>query len=527
MVEEGGKITRAITGYFDQTTCRLGPAREDVKQPAEVPPWIDLDKASQTPLHRQLYDALRGAILDGRLVAGARLPSTRTLARELGVSRSTVVEAFRQLLAEGYIKSTVGSGTRVSAELPEEALRARTSARLARDDTGRTRLARKEKVLSRRGRLLTSAKATTSPDLGKPRVFRPGLPALDEFPSRTWSRITADIARHRPSTLLAYGPSAGYGPLRQAVAEYLAVSRGVRCEPEQVVVVSGSQQALYLAASILLDPGDEVWVEDPGYAGVRGALVGAGAKLVPVPVDEEGLDVDAGISAASRARMAYVTPSHQYPTGSVMCLARRLKLLDWAVEADAWLLEDDYDSEYRYSGRPLSSLQGLDEGGRVIYVGTFSKVLAPALRLGYLVAPPDLVDGFISARALSDRHPPTLEQAVLAEFIVEGHFARHLRRTRTLYATRQRALIEAAEKELTGVLEFRPARAGMHLVGWLSEGSDDRYVSRLAAAAGVEAPPLSAYSLGAQGKCGLVLGYAAFTEREISGGVAMLGEALR
>lgn len=495
-------------------------------QPADVPPWINLDKASQTPLHRQLYDVLREAILDRRLVARACLPSTRTLAKELEVSRSTVVEAFRQLLAEGYIESRVGSGTHVSAELPEEALKARTFARLAHE-TSKTRLVRKEKVLSRRGGLLTSAKATTSPDLGKPKAFRPGLPALDEFPSRTWSRITADIARHRPSTLLAYGPSAGYGPLRRAVAEYLAVSRGVRCEPDQVVVVSGSQQALYLAASILLDPGDEVWVEDPGYAGVRGALVGAGAKLIPVSVDEEGLDVDAGISAAPRARMAYVTPSHQYPTGSVMCLARRLKLLDWAVEADAWLLEDDYDSEYRYSGRPLSSLQGLDEGGRVIYVGTFSKVLAPALRLGYLVAPPDLVGSFISARALLDRHPPTLEQAVLAEFIVEGHFARHLRRMRTLYAARQQAFIEAAEKELARTLEFRTAEAGMHLVGWLPEGSDDLHVSRLAAAAGVEAPPLSAYSLVARDKRGLVFGYAAFTKKEIAEGIRTLGESLR
>jgi GntR family transcriptional regulator/MocR family aminotransferase len=296
--------------------------------------------------------------------------------------------------------------------------------------------------------------------------------------------------------------------------------------PEQVIVVSGSQQALDLSARVLLDPGDAVWVEDPGYMGARGALSGAGARLVPVPVDEEGLEVAKGIEREPGARLACVTPSHQYPLGVTMSLGRRLELLGWAGRSGAWVIEDDYDSEYRYTGRPLEALQGLDTGGRVLYVGTFSKVLFPALRLGYLVVPPDLVDAFASARELTDRHPPTVEQAVLAGFIDEGHFVRHLRRMRALYARRQAALVEEAAHELPGLLDVGPAAAGLHLVGWLPEGEDDREASRRAANRGVEAPPVSLYGAELRVRGGLMLGYAAVAEREMRGGVRRLAEAL-
>ena len=491
---------------------------------------VPLDRSSGVPLHRQLYDGLREGILSGRFPAGARLPSTRGLAVELEVSRNTVTSAFSQLLAEGYFEGRVGSGTYVAGALPDEMFTARRGVRDA-GLLGEPAPAGGRR-LSRRGELLAATRTVTVRDKGLPCAFRPCVPALEEFPSREWRQISARRWRRPPGGLLGYGDPAGYRPLREAIAGYLGAARAVRCSPEQVVVVSGSQQALDLAARVLLDPGDAAWVEDPGYAGARAALAGAGARLVPVPVDGDGLDVSAGTEREAGARLAYVTPSHQYPLGPTMGLSRRLELLRWASGAGAWIVEDDYDGEYRYSGRPLEALQGLDAEGRVVYVGTFSKVLFPALRLGYLVVPPDLVDAFVAARELSDRHSPAVEQAVLADFIVEGHFARHVRRMRTLYSGRQTTLVEAAREELDGLLDVRPAEAGMHLVGFLPEGSDDREASRRAAAHGVEAPPVSAYVLkgapypGCPHRPGLLLGYAALNEAEILRGVRRLAAAL-
>ena len=301
------------------------------------------------------------------------------------------------------------------------------------------------------------------------------------------------------------------------------------CEPEQIIIVAGAQQALDLAARMLLDVGDVAWIEEYNYLAARAALLGAGARLISVPVDEEGLNVAAGVALAPQARLVYVTPSHQYPLGVTMALARRLALLDWAKQAGAWILEDDYDSEYRYSGRPLSALQGLDQHGRVIYLGTFSKVLFPALRLGYVVAPPDLVDAFIKARAMTGWCSSMLDQAVLAEFIAEGHFARHIRRMRSLYAERQSALVEAAQRELGDLLQIQAHPAGIHLVGWLSAGLDDTAVSREAARLGVEAQPLSAFCFKKGGqslRSGLVLGYGAHDGREIKRGMSKLAQAI-
>ena len=497
----------------------------------DVAVMVPLDRSSGAALHRQLYEGLREGILAGRFPAGARLPSTRGLAAELGVARNTVTSAFTQLLAEGYLEGRVGSGTYVAGALPDEMLRARRGARgagLPHEEesvpSGRR--------LSRRGELLAGTRTVTLRDVGRPRAFRPCVPALEEFPRKEWRQISARRWRRPPGGLLGYGDPAGYWPLREAIAGYLGAARAARCSPEQVVVVSGSQQALDLAARVLLDPGDAVWVEDPGYAGARAALVGAGARLVPVPVDGDGLDVSAGTEREAGARLAYVTPSHQYPLGPTMGLGRRLELLRWASRAGAWIVEDDYDGEYRYSGRPLEALQGLDDEGRVVYVGTFSKVLFPALRLGYLVVPPDLVDAFVAARELSDRHSPVMDQAVLADFILEGHFARHVRRMRTLYAARQEALVEASGRALDGLIDVAPAEAGMHLVGFLPQGSNDREASQKAAAHGVEAPPISAYALRGSPyhepvhRPGLLLGYAALTEAEILRGVRRLAAVL-
>ena len=481
-------------------------------------------RISLVPLYRQLYDEMREAILGGRLEPGSRLPSTRDLAADLGVSRNTVTNAFLQLWAEGYLEGKVGSGTYVSRSLPDDMLRARPSVRSEGSRVPPS--ARANRGLSRRGELLAATPATATVRRGRPRAFRSGVPTLDAFPSETWARLAARCWRGAPRSLLGYGDPAGYRPLRESIAEYLGAVRATRCSWEQVIVVSGSQQALDLCARVLLDPGDAAWVEDPCYPAARGALVGLGARLAPVAVDGEGLDVAAGEASAADSRLAYITPSHQYPLGVTMSLARRLTLLDWANRSGAWILEDDYDSEYRYSGRPLSSLQGLDAGGRVIYLGTFSKVLSPALRLGYLVVPPDLVDAFVAARALIDRHSPQMDQVVLAEFMAEGHFARHVRRMRLHYAERRDALIEAVGRELEGLIEVGPADAGLHLVAWLPEDTDDREASRRAAARGVETAPLAAYCIEAALRPGLLLGYAAVSEEEIREGARRLAGAL-
>jgi GntR family transcriptional regulator/MocR family aminotransferase len=484
---------------------------------------LGLERGSGVPLHRQLYEGLREAILAGRIRPGGRLPSTRALAEDLGASRNTVLAAFGQLLAEGYVEGRVGAGTTVAPTLPETLLRARPEAGGVRRPGRRPRL-------SRRGAALVGARAALGRGAGPARPFRPGLPGLEFFPFELWTRLVARRWRRVPRQLLDYGDPAGYAPLREAIAGYLREARAVRCEAAQVIVVTGAQQAVDLAARVLLDPGDTAWVEDPGYPGARGALVAAGIRPAPVPVDADGLAVRRGARVAPGARLVYVTPSHQYPLGLTMTLPRRLALLEWAARSGAWILEDDYDSEYRYAGRPLAALQGLDPAGRVIYAGTFSKVLFPSLRLGYLVVPADLVDAFVAARALADRHSPSVTQAALADFIDGGHFARHIRRTRALYAERQAALVQAVGRTLDGELEVTPAHAGMHLVGWLPRGVDDRRASRAALAHEVDAPPLSGFrARPARGgeRGGLMLGYAAYTPREIDDACLRLAGALR
>lgn len=481
---------------------------------------ISLNPTSSTPLYRQLYNDLRQAILHGQLTAGTRLPSTRGLAAELSVSRNTVVNAYEQLIAEGYLEGQTGSGTRVTRHLPEDMLTvSATTVEVGVEETS------DEVTLSQRGSRIAQTPVSQTRRMSV-RAFRAGLPALDAFPKKLWSRLVARRTRALSHDLMAYGDSAGYPPLREAIAAYLGAARGVRCRPEQVIVVSGAQQAIDLAARLLLDPGEAVWVEEPGYLGAKGALTAAGARLIPVPVDSDGLKVETGMNQAPYARLAYISPSHQYPLGVTMSLARRLALLRWAAQANAWILEDDYDSEYRYSGRPLASLQGLDTTGRVVYIGTFSKVLFPALRLGYLVVPPHLVEAFVAGRALMDRASPALEQAVLTDFITEGHFARHIRRMRTLYAERQATLVEAATERLADLLEIDAAEAGLHLVGWLPKSVDDEFISQQLAKHGIETLSLSSFAAAPLQRGGLVLGYAAFDRDAILEGVIRLSSHL-
>jgi GntR family transcriptional regulator/MocR family aminotransferase len=357
-----------------------------------------------------------------------------------------------------------------------------------------------------------------------PRPFVPEAPALDAFPYQLWSRLVARQGRQMPVNNFTYQTSAGYRPLREAIASHVAVSRQVHCIADQVVIVSGSQGALDLVARMLVNPGDPVWLEDPGYSGARGAFVGAGAQIIPVPVDGEGLVVDVGVARAPEAHLVYLTPSHQFPLGVTMSLARRLALLDWAKRANAYILEDDYDSEFRFGTRPLATLQGLDDADRVIYIGTFSKVLFPSLRIGYLILPPALVGPFLKVRRLIDIHSPMLEQAVLADFMIEGHFVRHLRRMRTLYAERRNALLEAA-RELP--LEIDSPEAGIHCVGWLPKGMDDLGLVRNATVYGLHLTPVSNFSLEPLPRKGLLLGYGGFSIQEIKEGIQRLGALFR
>jgi GntR family transcriptional regulator / MocR family aminotransferase len=482
-----------------------------------LPMLIRLDPEDRQPLNEQLYQGLRAIILERKLPPGTRLPSTRAFAMDLAVSRNTVLNAFDRLAAEGYLQARAGGGTRVSTTLPDDLLRVRAPAVRSRKPTPRRP--------SRRGAMAAAIRVRVRRPEGA-RAFRLGAGALVDFPVEVWGRLARRRWSRSGLRSLDYGDIAGYTPLREAIAAYLQTSRGVRCDPSQVLVVHGSQQALDLATRVLLDPGDFVWMEDPGYDAARGAFLAGGARLVDVPVDDEGLNVATGIRCSHNARLAYVTPSHQFPLGVTMSLARRIELLRWASASTAWILEDDYDSEFRYASRPLAALQGLDAEASVIYTGTFSKVLFPALRLGYLVAPPALVHAFVKVRLLTDVHSPTFMQAVLADFIADGHFERHIRRMRVLYRERQEALLAASRRELAGQLDVRPADGGMHLVGWLPERVDDREASRHAAAEGLEAMALSFFSSSRPRPGALLLGYAGLTPEEIDEGVGRLARAL-
>jgi GntR family transcriptional regulator/MocR family aminotransferase len=466
-------------------------------------------------------------MLDGRLAPGRRMPPTRLLARDLGVSRNTVAGAFDQLRAEGYLEASERSGTFVAARLPDRLFRVAGNRRAEAPPPAVTGpMSVRPSALSTRGRLLreTALLGLRARDTAL-RPFRSGVPATDLFPRRIWARLMARRWR-RSGVSLGYGDAQGDAALRAAVADYVRGARGARCTDDQVLIVSGSQQGLDLAARVALDPGDAAWVEDPGYWGVRAAFAAAGARLVPVPVDAEGLDVAQGHSREPAARVACVAPSHQFPLGLTMSVARRLELLAWAGRSGAWILEDDYDSEYRYVSRPLACLQGLDQTGCVVYIGTFSKTVFPALRLGYVIAPPAMVDALQAARASADRHSPALEQGVLADFIGEGHYARHVRRMRTLYEERRDALRDAVEARLAGALELAATDAGMHTVGWLSAGSDDRQASAALLGADVDAVPVSRYWMGPGSRSGLMLGYAAYTPDLIRGAVERMARVL-
>ncbi|GHO87399.1 MocR-like pyridoxine biosynthesis transcription factor PdxR [Dictyobacter formicarum] len=491
-------------------------------------PEIMLDQYATAPLYKQLYERLRAEILSGQLEAGARLPSTRTLASELGVSRNTTALAYEQLLLEGYIESKVGDGTRVAHLQPEQILQVRKS---SRKTASGQQAAPKDALLGQRGQLLASISGPGDENTTGASVhnvaFRIGQPDVTSFPYETWARLISRHARQSLRAVSTYQNAQGYAPLREAIAAHVGITRGVHCSPEQIILTAGAQGALDLLARVLLDPGDLVWVENPGYQRARGALLAAGARLVPVPVNQEGIDVEAGRQLCQQARLAVVTPSHQFPTGVTMSLHRRLALLEWCRDVQSWIIEDDYDSEFRFSGRPLEALHGLDSSGRVIYVGTFSKVLTPSLRLGYLIVPPALLKGLIAARLLIDVHLPLLEQMALTDFIVEGHFARHLRKMRLQYLERRNALVAALHQELGDRLDVAVPQAGMHLMAWLPTGLDARRVAQQAARHGLLTTPIIQGPEDAITRQGLMLGFSSATPAELQAGVKILAQAFR
>src|SRR5262245_49152307 len=436
-----------------------------------IPTLVTVDKRSSLPLYRQIYDSYRARILSAELEAGQLVPSSRELARQLRVSRLPVLEAYAQLLAEGYFEARVGTGTFVARSLPVT----------ADPDAG----PRAPAVRSSRRSI--SIRASALPAYEPPYwadhlgPFQLGQPALEAFPLKAWSRVLLRTTRSLGFNALRYGNPFGLDDLREAVTNYLRTSRGVRCTAGQVMIVSGSQQAVDLSTRVLLNPGDRVWVEEPGYWLVRHVLEGTGCRAVPVRVDADGLDVDEGLARCRKACAAFVAPSHQFPLGVTMSATRRLQLLDWAQSAGAWIVEDDYDSEYRYDRMPIASLQGLDANARVIYIGTFSKVLFPALRLGYIVIPPDLVERFAAMRQSMDLGAPYGSQRVVADFMREGHFARHIRRMRGIYAERRRTLVRAIHDELDdAACTIVGADAGLHLTLVMSRRVRDRAIAAAA-----------------------------------------------
>lgn len=463
----------------------------------------------------RLHARLRKAILDGALAPGAALPASRRLAEDADLSRNTVEAVYDQLEAEGFIERRHGSGSFVSSDLPERELAPALAPRQRCDRPAAA-------TLSKRGLQMAQPYGGEAAPAG--RAFLPSVPALDLFPRQLWARLLARAARAPGPDHLGAGDRAGFRPLREAIAAYVGSTRAVACSPEQVVVVTSTQQAIDLTCRLLTDPGDAVWHEEPGYRAAAAAFLAAGARVVPVPVDGEGLDVAAGLTLAPDARLAYVTPSHQYPTGVAMSLARRLQLLAWAARTGAAIIEDDYDSEFRFHGRPLAALQGLDEAGRVVYVGTFNKLMFPALRLAYLVAPPDLADKVAAARALVDGHTATLPQAALADFIREGHLGSHLRHMRVVYEERRQALVDAVAG-LDGRLVLGPIDGGMHACAYLSPDRDDVAIAEAARRIGIELRPLSRLHLGTP-RQGFILGFAAARPAEIRAAVERIARLL-
>ena len=475
--------------------------------------FVDLDRASGQPLSEQIYASIRRAIEHGRLSGGTPLPSSRALSDDLRVARSTVTLAFDHLRKEGYIEGSAGRANRVAPRTPQPP---RAPAAIVPDGGG-------PPPLAARARNLPAWREEIIDLMGKrPRPFRPAIPAVDLFPVDVWHRLLSRAWRRTPPQSLTYGDLLGYPPLRRAIAEHLRSARGLSCSEDNVVICNGSQQALDLCTRLVMDVGDRAWVEDPGYLGARLAIEANGGQIVPVPVDDEGLDVAAGVRLAPDARLACVTPARQFPLGHAMSQPRRDALLAWARRARAWVFEDDYDGDVRYASAPLRPLQAIDTSGCVLLAGSFSKVLLPALRLGYLVVPDGLLDVIRKLRMSCDVGTAVFPQTVLAEFISDGHFARHVRRIRTVYEERYWLLVELIRERLAGRLDVTPAGAGLSMAVHLEPGLEERQVVDRAPAFDLDVKGLSFASIRYPHRPGLLLGFGGLDTSEIRQGIERL-----
>jgi GntR family transcriptional regulator/MocR family aminotransferase len=479
---------------------------------------LGIDHSSPTPLFRQLYLGVRGAILANLIQPGERLPSTRILAGQLGVARNTAITAYDQLLAEGYLQSRVGAGTVVARDLPiDEPIAVAT-----RDTMHPVR----ERSHGMTAHATAAAALASAVPLRRTSTFEIDTPAHDAFAFETMRRLLSSRIRRDFRGMFDTVDPAGILPLREGIAEWAWSTRGIPCTPEQVVVTSGGQHAMELVVRALVRSGDPVAVEDPGEFYVRTLLKGAGAAVTGIPIDDAGMQVELLEQGTAGARLIHVTPSNQYPVGGTMPMARRIALMNWASRTGAVVVEDDCDSEFRYSNRPLAALKGLDAEGSVIYVGTFSRILLPSLRLGYLILPTSLVAPVLAMRALGDRHPPPLEQWLAADFIGKGHFLTHVRRMRKLYAYRQQSLVALLQEHLAQWLDIRPAGAGMNIVGWLPPAADDVAVAAKANAAGLMVRPMSLYFHSRPARPGLLIGHSGVTSGQLRRGIQSLGRVL-
>jgi GntR family transcriptional regulator/MocR family aminotransferase len=495
--------------------------RPGEKSPRRTKGWAEfydwrVDRARPTPIFRQVYLQIRSAILFQALPAGTKLPSTRELALRLSVSRASIVSAYEQLFAEGYLSGKAGSGTYVSSDLPEP-IEKRPAACAGRS------IAHTQRGPSSPQVFREFEESTAQSD---ERPFNTGRLLVDARTLEIWRKATHRALRSFGSSHLGYTDPCGLAELRTAICDYLRAARAVRCNPNQIIVTAGTQQAIDIAIRVLFKGGDEVWIEDPGYPLTSRALLAAGVKIRPISVDAQGLDVDRGVRLAPRARAAVVTPSHQYPTGVVLSMARRLELLAWAREARAWIIEDDYASEFRYSGRPLASLQGLDDSERVIYLGTLNKTLFPGLRIGYAVVPRALLQGFVSTRYLIERQPPSLNQVVLAEFMREGYLASHIRRMRILYREQRDALAAELSRWAGTAVTIDVPDQGMHLNVFLRDSQSDVYLENRARQEGVIVRAMSRLYKVAPPQSALMLGFAGYPRQMIIPAAARLAQLI-
>ncbi|WP_027260118.1 PLP-dependent aminotransferase family protein [Leisingera aquimarina] len=476
-----------------------------------------IERDSSVPIYRQLDASLRRLILDGSLAPGQKLPSTRELAQELGISRITVKNVYEQIIAEGYAQAQTGAGTFVADGLDTEAFPQIHTPR--RKD--------KPSVIEISGRARTIAASKSVARYGETAPFRPGVPALDQFPVKLWNKYMAEAMARDARRSLSYGQVNGNAALRKAIARHLADARGMKVDSERVIITSGAQQAFVLIAFVLLNQGDTVWYENPGHIAGRDVMQIMGANVAAVPVDGEGLDLDHAIRRHQRAALIFTTPSHQQPLGTTMSLGRRLALLSYAQENNTWIIEDDYDSEFRYRGRPLPALSALDSAQRVFYVGTFSKSMFAAMRLGYVVVPPEFAGTFATARNLLGQNSSAVAEEAMARFMEDGRFTEHIRKMRRLYRTRRDVLFESLARECSEFLELQRTDAGMHMVAWLKGGMDDQTAHEALLEAGIDSLPISVYCIEPIGRTALVLGFSGVDERIIPRLVKRLAEALK